>query len=260
MTFRCDRSSLSNSFLSLFLFAFLSFGTSANALVVLDTYTNDFVLLYSAGFYMSIDKHPDFVGVFAAPGLAQMEAGENLVLVAHGSPNNIGGMSGQQLALWLTNNGIPMTPLTVFLASCDSGTDAGQGSVVGNAAKASAQNLTFTGYEGCTVTSQRLQGEDVVNPNDEPELEVEQAALELELNPQAVIAQFVQDYQVSHGGSNPPLALLAQTAFNDSTIQEFFQRLLREGAPFFLPDGEGVNTQQGMQVSGDPVRIRLRKK
>ncbi|HYO78798.1 MAG TPA: hypothetical protein VE010_20220, partial [Thermoanaerobaculia bacterium] len=238
-------------------FAFLLIGGRTEALVVTQEATNDFIVLYSAGYFMSVDPHPNVLGTFAAPGLNQIGQGEALVMVAHGGTGEIGEedgeMNGGQLATWLTNNNIPATPISVFLTSCQSGVG-GADSLAATAAAGSQSNLTFTGYLGCAIVNAPAGTVVVVQPEYEDEVAAIQQALIDELNPQAQIAAIIAEYQASHSGASPPLATLAQLAYQNVGIRDFFAQLIAASGAYFYAGAAG-NVQYQGQLAG--LRRRL---
>lgn len=220
---------------------------AASGLVITED-TTDFALLYSSGYYLSIDRHPGSLGTFAAPGWAILVNNEPVHVVAHGAQGTIGQnvMDGAGFAAWID---IPAWYTTmVYAESCESAvTLPATPSVIAAAADASRSSRSFTGYAGCAITDAPHGVERVVLPTKRAEMTGIQQRLEQQLNPQRVIDTFVQNYRQAHNGAGPPLLLLAQTAYNSQEIRGFFAALLREGEldGCFYPMGTGIVTKAG---------------
>ena len=222
---------------------------SASALVITEGNTTDFIVLYSSGYYLSVDRHPNTLGTFAAPQWNTLVNNEPVYVIAHGQQGSIGTvnpMNGTELAAWI---GAPNWFTTeVYVGSCESAVSTvATPSVVTAAAKASRTTRTFTGYAGCAITDAAGSGERVVLPEKVAKMTEIQNALILAMNPQAQIDNFIAAYQLAHAGANPPLLLLAQTAYQDQTIKNFYAELLKQGARAgcFYQAGKGTVTKKG---------------
>jgi hypothetical protein len=222
---------------------------SGSALVITESYTTDFIILYSCGYYMSVDAHPHDIGTFAAPQWNLVTNHESVHVIAHGAQGSIGEhnpMNGAQFAAWI---GIPAADTNrIFADSCESGVAApARPSLIAAAADVSRSTRSFTGYEGCAITDAPHAVERVVLPAKVDEMGAIQQHLIDTLHPQAQIDTFIHDYRQTHAGADPPLALLAQTAYANATIRRFFADLLRDGDAqhCLYPSGDGIVTQVG---------------
>lgn len=218
----------------------------ASALVITEGYTTDFIVLYTCGYYLSIDRHPNTLGTFAVPQWGMLVNNEPVYVIAHGHEGMIGTMNGMQLAAWI---GAPLWYTTeIYATSCESGL--GNPSLITTAADESRSTRTFTGYAGCAIGDSRGGGTPrVVMPTQFARMAGIQGALMTRLQPQAEIDNFVLNYQMAHAGANPPLLLLAQYAFGNQVIRQFYAELLVDGQRqgCFYQTGKGVISKQGKQ-------------
>lgn len=222
---------------------------SAPALVITEVYTTDFILLYSCGYYLSVDPHPNTIGTFAAPQWSVLGNNEPVHVIAHGQQGSIGvhnPMDGAKFAAWIAAP--PSYTIQIFAESCESAVESSSGpSLITGAADASRSTRRFTGYAGCSITDRVLGMERVVKPSMFDVMAIIQEKLETQMNPQGQIDAFVKDYKAKHGGADPPLPLLAQTAYGNKVIRDFFAALLKEGDAqgCLYNAGQGIVTKQG---------------
>ena len=220
-----------------------------SALVITEAYTTDFIELYSCGYQLSVDRHPNIIGTFAAPGWSSLVNNEAVYLIAHGQQGSIGTinpMNGAQLAAWIGASQSFTTPF--YVNSCESGIGTTSNpSLITAAADNSRANRSFTGYGGCAIVDAVKGTMRVVLPAKAGAMGTIQQNLIDQMHPQAQIDAFVAQYQHDHGGANPPLLLLAQTAYANQTIKNFYAALLLQGAKegCFYTTGQGVITKQG---------------
>jgi hypothetical protein len=91
----------------------------ASPLVITQVYTEEYITLYSLGFFLDVD-HSDFIGTFAAPEMNRLQANGTLYMIDHGGPGFYGtdpSMNGQQLAAFLTDSHTPAVQLVVYVGS-----------------------------------------------------------------------------------------------------------------------------------------------
>jgi hypothetical protein len=226
--------------------AILLVSWSAQALVVTQVYTTDFILLYSLGFFLAVD-HSDFIGLFAAPELYRLHAGNTLYLIDHGGPGSFGShppMDGTELAQWLTLNHAPLVALNVYVGTCLSGSPAAGGnpSLIAATGAHSTHLWRFTGFTGCAVAVRGTMADRIVNPAHEVAFEQEQVRLELKYQPQQKVNAFLVQYRGTHGGNNPPLLEAAKWAYNNQDIKLFYSELLTTARSknWLYPAGQGV--------------------
>lgn len=230
----------------------------ASALVITEAYTTDFIVLYSCGYQLSVDRHPTTIGTFAAPQWNVLVNNEPVYIIAHGHQGMIGTMTGTQLAAWIGSPNWYTT--TFYVTSCESaiGTSTNP-SVITAAADASRSTRTFTGYAGCAIVDAPRGMPRVVLPYKAATMGTIQTNLENAMNPQGQINAFVLAYQASHGGANPPLLLLAQTAYGNAVIRAFYVELLKQGGiqGCFYDVGQGSVTKKGkLPAAKKPARRR----
>jgi len=237
------------------------FAVPLSALVITEAYTTDYIELYSCGYQLSIDRHPNTIGTFAAPQWNVLVNNEPVYVIAHGAQGSIGTvnpMTGAQFAAWIGAPNWFTTP--VFADCCESALGTTQNpSVITGAADNSRSTRSFTGYGGCAITDAVKGVQRVVIPTKFITMAGIQANLEALMNPQGQINAFVLNYQATHGGANPPLLLLAQTAYANVTIKNFFAELLKQGstAGCFYTVGQGIVTKQGkLPRAKKPARRR----
>jgi hypothetical protein len=233
----------------------------ASALVITEQYTTDFIELYSCGYQLSVDRHPTTIGTFAAPQWNVLVNNEPVYVIAHGAQGSIGThnpMNGAQLAAWI---GSPAWYTTTFyITSCESaiGTSTNP-SLITAAADASRATRTFTGFAGCAIVDAPRRIPRVVLPFKTGTLGTIQANLVALMHPQAQIDQFVVNYRASHGGADPSLLLLAQTAYGNVVIRNFYAELLKQGGQqgCFYDVGQGSVTKKGkLPAAKKPARRR----
>jgi hypothetical protein len=216
---------------------------SAEALVVTQVYTHDYILLYSMGFLLTVD-HSEFVGTWDTPELKRLEKGSTLYLIAHSTPGFFGEFppkDGNQVAFWLRTEGAPDVPLHIDIPSCSSAVVPVKGSSFLMAlAEKSYKSWKLTGYSGCTVVDRETMKVRIVDPAHAKEFGAEQALLEGKYKPQKEVDIFVDEYHKKHG-DDPPQAELARWAFENKVIDQFYRELLTKARDhkWLLSPGDG---------------------
>ncbi len=212
--------------------------------------TNDFIILYSLGYY-----HRWFPGaglfVFDDANFAAMRQGEAVWIVAHGAVGETGQKNAGELLALFTARRLPAATPQVYLVSCGSGsTDLGHPrslvQQLGEAMRgAQWRHVQVVGTNGCSITDAAVQSpnsERVVRPGREDEVLLIQDRLEQRLRPQQDIQRYLDEYTLRHGHP-PSLEERATYAYlNSQPTRTFFAELLREAdaAGLLYPVGQGL--------------------